>query len=585
MKHHLFSLPLVLLLILTGHMSACSASAIQVGEDFDQGLYIGRHLEFLNEKDLFLILSGEWKVEPVYIEKMLSGELHSDGNMIFRVNHASQGYEARMEIMNTPQSIRVVRWGIEDLRRHEAYLKFKPIERSIPFLNFMPHSYWLRFQVQNNETSGIGLCLELDKHLFSILDLFYRTETGWKINRGDFIQNLNERSLPHRNLAFLFKADPGLNTYYLRVDSWLVDNVPLRIWTKDGFARHKVLDDTFQKVLIGIFLFIFAFNLFVYFIIRDISYLLLSLMTISGLVIHLAFSGVGFEFFWPKNSLIGLSVLIYAIPLSYMVSLQFSRAFIDTRLNTPGIDRIIRYVIWFLVALILLYIVLPASLAKMILALNLLLEYLFYLPVLIAAVKVTRSGNRSGVFLLIGIFMHYLSLLEWFLTSFDIIPYQFINYIHIKGASFLIILTLGLTHKIKTMQKSLTDLQQNRRQKPVTDTTRAKIQSIQNYLTENYAENLTRERLAEIAGISPDHLSRMFKQETGERISDFVNKIRIEKATKLLLESDEKVIAIAYEVGFGSLRTFNKVFLEITGRTPSEHRKQARGNPVQTDVK
>jgi|APSaa5957512622_1039677.scaffolds.fasta_scaffold02207_10 hypothetical protein len=142
------------------------------------------------------------------------------------------------------------------------------------------------------------------------------------------------------------------------------------------------------------------------------------------------------------------------------------------------------------------------------------------IPVLFAAVKVTRTGNRSGVFLLIGIFMHYLSQVEWFLTSFDIIPYQLINYIHIKGASFLIILTLGLTYKINTMKMSLADLRQSRNKKLVTNQTSVKIQSIRDFIVENYKENHSRESLAEIAGMSPDHISRMFKQETGERISD-----------------------------------------------------------------
>ncbi|MBT4267431.1 MAG: helix-turn-helix transcriptional regulator [Deltaproteobacteria bacterium] len=116
--------------------------------------------------------------------------------------------------------------------------------------------------------------------------------------------------------------------------------------------------------------------------------------------------------------------------------------------------------------------------------------------------------------------MHYLSQVEWFLTSFDIIPYQLINYIHIKGASFLIILTLGLTYKINTMKMSLADLRQSRNKKLVTNQTSVKIQSIRDFIVENYKENHSRESLAEIAGMSPDHISRMFKQETGERISD-----------------------------------------------------------------
>ena len=582
MKLQHYFLSLILFLILIENASGFSVPAIQTDKEYEEGLYIGKHLEVLNEKDLFFLLNSEWKVEPVYIEKMLSGELHPEGNMLFDVSDTPQGYEVRMEIIDKPNTIRKIRWGIDDLTRHGEYLRFNPIDRSIPFLDFRPHSYWLRFRVNNNNSTAISLRLELDKHFFSFIDLFSQDNSEWSVQRGDFIQSLAERSLPHRNLTYPITVNPGLNTYYMRVDSWFVDSVPLRIWTQNGFDNHKILDDTFHKVLISIFLFIFAFNLLVYFIIKDSSYLYLSLMTILGLVVHLAGSGVGFELLWSDNSFIGLLVLIYAMPLSYLVSLQFCRAFIDTRLFMPEIDRIIKYTIWFIASLIPLYIVLSAFLMKYFLGFNLVLEYLFYLPVLVAAIKITRSGNHSGIFLLIGIILHYLALVEWFLTSLNIVPYQLINFLHIKGASFLIILTLGLTHKIKTMQESLADLRQKKNQKSITDATRTKVQSIKDFLTENYKENHTRDSLSELVKISPDHLSRMFKQETGKRIADFINDIRIKKASKLLRESDDKVITIAYEVGFSSLRTFNKVFPQIMGCSPSEYRKQHAGSPVES---
>ncbi len=74
--------------------------------------------------------------------------------------------------------------------------------------------------------------------------------------------------------------------------------------------------------------------------------------------------------------------------------------------------------------------------------------------------------------------------------------------------------------------------------------------------------------------MSPDHLGRMFKQHTGEKISDYLNKIRVEKASSLLLETDDKIIAVAYDAGFESLRTFNKVFLTIMGVSPSNYRNR-----------
>jgi AraC-like DNA-binding protein len=74
--------------------------------------------------------------------------------------------------------------------------------------------------------------------------------------------------------------------------------------------------------------------------------------------------------------------------------------------------------------------------------------------------------------------------------------------------------------------------------------------------------------------MSPDHLGRMFKKQTGRKIGAYFSRIRIEAAALKLLQSDDKIIDIAFEVGFGSLRTFNKKFFEVMGCTPSDYRKQ-----------
>ncbi|MBU3918242.1 response regulator [bacterium] len=448
-------------LFFTACVIAYSSPAIRLDEGGTNGLYIGKHIDYLNEKVIFQSLTSKWNVEPVYIEKMLSGELHSIGNMEFSFENTADGYQAHMRLINKPGSERVLKWGIYDVVKEEISMEFKPSDKSILYLNFMPHSYWLRFKIQNTRNLKADVYLELDKHISNSLDLFIPSEESWIIKRGDFIQNMNEREQRYKNIAFRFTVNPGVNTYYLRVDSPFIDNIPLRLWTQNGFTNHKVIENAFQLMVIGVFLFIFFFNVFVYLSVRDISYIYLSLMTLSGMINHLCFSGTGFQYFWPSNSRAGLQVLTLIMPMSYIFSLQFCRSFIEINRYAPRIDRIVVYLVRFLALLIVVYLVLPASYDAMVLGVFILFESLFYIPVLISAIVVVRKRNRSGIFLLIGIFLHYLSIMEWSLSSFDIIPYHLINYIHIKGTSFLIIMTLGLADKISVMKNSLIDLNLN----------------------------------------------------------------------------------------------------------------------------
>ena len=66
-------------------------------------------------------------------------------------------------------------------------------------------------------------------------------------------------------------------------------------------------------------------------------------------------------------------------------------------------------------------------------------------------------------------------------------------------------------------------------------------------------------------------------QWIGDRTIDYINNKRISKAVFLLLNTERKIIDIAYTVGYRNLNFFNKKFREITGNTPGEYRK-SRGS-------
>ncbi|MCP4137762.1 MAG: helix-turn-helix transcriptional regulator [bacterium] len=111
------------------------------------------------------------------------------------------------------------------------------------------------------------------------------------------------------------------------------------------------------------------------------------------------------------------------------------------------------------------------------------------------------------------------------------------------------------------------------RKMTITSSTEEKLEQIIAFLKENYMSDISREGLAHSTGISPDHMSRMFLAYTGKKINDYINELRIEQAAKELRETNRKIIEIAFSTGFESLATFNRIFLKITGQTPSEYRK------------
>ncbi|MGY0196626.1 AraC family transcriptional regulator [Leptothrix sp. BB-4] len=107
------------------------------------------------------------------------------------------------------------------------------------------------------------------------------------------------------------------------------------------------------------------------------------------------------------------------------------------------------------------------------------------------------------------------------------------------------------------------------------DTSLDRIDAVVMRLTENLAQPISAADIATELGMSESRFSRFFRRATGNTFTDFVNRVRINRACQLLMESDRLITHICYEVGFNNVANFNRRFLEIKGMTPSDFRKQA----------
>jgi serine/threonine protein kinase/AraC-like DNA-binding protein/tetratricopeptide (TPR) repeat protein len=104
------------------------------------------------------------------------------------------------------------------------------------------------------------------------------------------------------------------------------------------------------------------------------------------------------------------------------------------------------------------------------------------------------------------------------------------------------------------------------------------LQRVIDYLEGHFKEDVTRNDLANIIGVHPDYLGKLFKARMGKTIREYANSIRIRWAMDRLSETNDKIIAVAYDAGFESLRTFNRIFLRISGMTPLEYRERNKEN-------
>jgi AraC-like DNA-binding protein/ligand-binding sensor protein len=124
---------------------------------------------------------------------------------------------------------------------------------------------------------------------------------------------------------------------------------------------------------------------------------------------------------------------------------------------------------------------------------------------------------------------------------------------------------LGIFAEHLSMVSNQVVVQQQTAEPPVI--TRAK-----QFINDHQGEDLSLGQVAKAVNTSTFYFCKMFKRATGLNFTDYLSRVRIEKAKNLLLNPNLRISEIAYEVGFQSLTHFNRVFKKIVGQSPTEYR-------------
>lgn len=112
---------------------------------------------------------------------------------------------------------------------------------------------------------------------------------------------------------------------------------------------------------------------------------------------------------------------------------------------------------------------------------------------------------------------------------------------------------------------------QDRRQDHVT-----RCMEVCTYIEDHLQEDLSTDQLAEIAGFSKFHFTRLFKEFTGVSTHEYLIRKRIETAENLLAKPEYSITEVAMQSGFNSLSTFTRVFKSVKGMTPTAYRKSLK---------
>jgi AraC-like DNA-binding protein/ligand-binding sensor protein len=98
------------------------------------------------------------------------------------------------------------------------------------------------------------------------------------------------------------------------------------------------------------------------------------------------------------------------------------------------------------------------------------------------------------------------------------------------------------------------------------------LRKAERFIWDNYTRKISLQEIAASAGLSAPYFSTIFKEEMGENLSSYLNRLRVEKARHMLAETDLTLTAIASACGFEDQSWFSKIFKSFTGISPGKYR-------------
>jgi diguanylate cyclase (GGDEF)-like protein len=232
----------------------------------------------------------------------------------------------------------------EDAASPEASSRFHKVAVATDLnLGYSSSAWWLRFSVLPAQDAQKKWLLEIAYPSLDSVEVFAPDESGTYVRSeaGDHLR-FGVRPFQHRNLVFPLSITPGqAQTIYVRVVSEGNLTIPATLWTPEELHRSDQRTYTLLALYYGALIALAAYNLLLFFSIRDRRYIEYVAFALSMAVAQASLNGLANQFLWPDSPVWGNGVFPAGMAATGFFGALFTRSFLETRRIAPGLDRII----------------------------------------------------------------------------------------------------------------------------------------------------------------------------------------------------------------------------------------------------
>jgi serine phosphatase RsbU (regulator of sigma subunit) len=330
---------------------------------------------------------------------------------------------------------------------------FKKSPGKNPNFGYSSSVYWLRFSVDDQRQNKEKLYLELAYTHLDYVTFYYKKNKIWvKKKAGDSLL-YSERNLKYRNI--LFNLPPSIdkgNYIYLKVKSSSSIQLAANIWKPKAFTESIKEEQMLFGIFYGIMIVMAVYNLFIFFFTRDSNYFYYVFYIIAYTLVQVSYNGLANEYLWGDYTWWANRSIPFFVGLSTLCILQFTRSFLDTRANTPQLNRLV-YILIIVAAITMILALGPSYQLSMQVALSLMLAeaFLIFIIVLLCLVK----GYRPARYFLAAWSLFLFGIASIALKTLGLVPDHFMtNYgIQIGSSLETILLSIALADRINILRE------------------------------------------------------------------------------------------------------------------------------------
>ena len=346
------------------------------------------------------------------------------------------------------------RYAVEDVAAGRTDRPFSPAGTQSPSFGFTDSAYWITFTVRHTAREAGDWLLELDYPLMDTIRLYTGNGAGgFTERRFGSLRPFAERDVRHRNPVMKLAPAPGSDTvYYLRFENKDRMEFPLTLWSARAFGDNAYREQFILGLYYGILFIMFAYNLFLFFSVRDRPYLYYVLYILAMGIFQMGQNGLLYQFLAAWRDPPPVHFIPYTQAALITAIYQFSQSYLNTREHAKRLHRVMNFLkyaaaVYFLTPQFLDYtacILIGVSMTFVM------------IPLIIASgISVMRTGYRPSYYFMAAWSVMFVAGTLFLLRVVAVIPHNtFTNYILHMGTSVeVVLLSLGLGDRFNLIRK------------------------------------------------------------------------------------------------------------------------------------